>query len=296
MAEEIKEQHPFEEQPWLYEITPKGNIFSFNFDEIWRYRDLLILFVRRDIVTYYKQTILGPLWFLIQPLITSIVQYVIFNQIAQIESDGINYFLFALAGNTLWFYFSDCFKSTSETFKSNQNIFGKVYFPRVIVPISVTMSNLLKFGIQFLFFLTMIFYFVAKGKAPLPNWEVIFTPILLLLMALISLGFGMIISSMTTKYRDLSFLVGFGIQLYMYLTPVVYPTSLVVKKLKPYGYENLVYLNPLTSIFEFFKYAFLGNGEFTAFGLIYSFVFAILIFLLGLVIFNKTEKNFIDTV
>ena len=296
MAEEIKEQNGFEEQPWLYEITPKGNLFSFNFDEIWRYRDLLFLFVKRDIVTYYKQTILGPLWFLIQPLITSIVQYVIFNQIAQIDSDGINYFLFALAGNTLWFYFSDCFKSTSETFKSNQNIFGKVYFPRVIVPISVTMSNLLKFGIQFLFFIAMIFYFVARGKAPLPHWEIIFTPILLLLMALISLGFGMVISSMTTKYRDLSFLVGFGIQLYMYLTPVVYPTSLVVKKLKPYGYENLVYLNPLTSIFEFFKYAFLGSGEFTTFGLVYSFIFAIIIFLFGLVVFNKTEKNFIDTV
>lgn len=295
MAEEIERQTG-EERPWLYEIAPKGNLFSFNFSEIWRYRDLLLLFVKRDIVTYYKQTILGPLWFLIQPLITSIVQFVIFNQIAQIESDGINYFLFALAGNTLWFYFSDCFKSTSDTFKSNQNIFGKVYFPRVIAPISVTISNLLKFGIQFAFFLVMVGYFIFKGKAPYPNWEVVFTPILLLMMALISLGFGMIISSMTTKYRDLSFLVGFGIQLYMYLTPVVYPTSLVVKKLKPYGYENLVYLNPLTSIFEFFKYAFLGNGEFTTFGLIYSFVFSIVIFLLGLIVFNNTERNFIDTV
>lgn len=296
MAEKISNNGSLEEQPWLYEISPKGKALSFNFDEIWRYRDLLLLFVKRDIVTYYKQTILGPLWFLIQPLITSVVQFVIFNQIAQIESDGINYFLFALAGNTLWFYFSDCFKSTSDTFKTNQNIFGKVYFPRVIVPMSVTLSNLLKFGIQFLFFLCMIGYFIYLGKAPFPNWEVIFTPILLFMMALISLGFGMIISSMTTKYRDLSFLVGFGVQLYMYLTPVVYPTSLVVKKLKPYGYENLAYLNPLTSIFEFFKYAFLGSGEFTTFGLVYSFVFSILIFLLGLVVFNKTEKNFIDTV
>lgn len=297
MAEKIiKEETSLNDQPWLYEIAPKGKLLSFNFEEIWRYRDLLLLFVKRDIVTYYKQTVLGPLWFLIQPVITSVVQFVIFNKIAQIESDGINYFLFALAGNTLWFYFADCFKSTSDTFKSNQNVFGKVYFPRVIVPMSVTISNLLKFGIQFLFFICMLAYFIFKGKAPLPNWEIVFLPILLLQMALLSLGFGMIISSMTTKYRDLSFLVGFGVQLYMYLTPVVYPTSLVVSKLKPYGYENLVYLNPLTSIFEFFKYSFLGSGEFTAFGLIYSATFSIVIFLVGLLVFNKTEKNFIDTV
>ena len=297
MAEKIiKEETSLNDQPWLYEIAPKGKLLSFNFEEIWRYRDLLLLFVKRDIVTYYKQTVLGPLWFLIQPVITSVVQFVIFNKIAQIESDGINYFLFALAGNTLWFYFADCFKSTSDTFKSNQNVFGKVYFPRVIVPMSVTISNLLKFGIQFLFFICMLAYFIFKGKAPLPNWEIVFLPILLLQMALLSLGFGMIISSMTTKYRDLSFLVGFGVQLYMYLTPVVYPTSLVVSKLKPYGYENLVYLNPLTSIFEFFKYSFLGSGEFTAFGLIYSSTFSIVIFLVGLLVFNKTEKNFIDTV
>ena len=297
MAEKIiKEETSLNDQPWLYEIAPKGKLLSFNFEEIWRYRDLLLLFVKRDIVTYYKQTVLGPLWFLIQPVITSVVQFVIFNKIAQIESDGINYFLFALAGNTLWFYFADCFKSTSDTFKSNQNVFGKVYFPRVIVPMSVTISNLLKFGIQFLFFICMLAYFIFKGKAPLPNWEIVFLPILLLQMALLSLGFGMIISSMTTKYRDLSFLVGFGVQLYMYLTPVVYPTSLVVSKLKPYGYENLVYLNPLTSIFEFFKYSFLGSGEFTAFGLIYSAIFSIAIFLIGLIVFNKTEKNFIDTV
>lgn len=294
MATKIRES--LDDQPWLYEIAPKQHLMAFNFAEIWRYRDLLLLFVKRDIVTYYKQTILGPLWFLIQPLITSVVQFVIFNQIAQIDSDGINYFLFALAGNTLWFYFADCFKSTSETFRTNQNIFGKVYFPRVIMPMSVTISNLLKFGIQFLFFICVLIYFIYNGKAPLPNWEIIFTPVLLLMMALLSLGFGMIISSMTTKYRDLSFLVGFGIQLYMYLTPVVYPTSLVVKKLKPHGYENLVYLNPLTSIFEFFKYAYLGSGEFTAFGLIYSSVFSVVIFLFGLVVFNKTERNFIDTV
>ncbi len=293
---EEKVSQSLKNKDWLYEISPKGNLFEFNFAEIWRYRDLLLLFVKRDIVTYYKQTILGPLWFLIQPVLTSIVQFVIFNKIAQIESDGVNYFLFALAGNTLWFYFADCFKSTSETFKSNQNIFGKVYFPRVIMPMSVTVSNLLKFGIQFLFFLVALGYFIFQDSTLRPNWTVVFLPVLLILMALISMGFGMVISSMTTKYRDLSFLVGFGIQLYMYLTPVVYPTSLVVEKLKPYGYENFVYLNPLTSIFEFFKYSFLGQGEFTTFGIIYSVAFSVFIFLFGLVIFNKTEKNFIDTV
>jgi len=293
MAENLSN---IENKPWLYEIAPKGKLFSLNFSEIWRYRDLLMMFVKRDIVTYYKQTVLGPLWFLIQPLLTSLIQFVIFNKIAQIQSDGANYFLFAFAGNTLWFYFSDCFKSTSETFKTNQNIFGKVYFPRVIMPISVTISNLLKFGIQFLFFIALLVYFMWKGNAVMPRWEIIFTPIIMLVMALISLGLGMIISSMTNKYRDLSFLVGFGIQLYMYLTPVVYPASLVIEKLKPYGYENLIYLNPLTSVFEFFKYAYLGSGEFTAFGLIYSCVFSVLIFLFGLIIFNKTEKSFIDTV
>lgn len=283
------------ENDWLYEISPKGSLFSFNFAEIWRYRDLLVMFVRRDIVTYYKQTVLGPIWFLIQPVLTSIVQYVIFNKIAQIQSDQINYFLFALSGNTLWFYFSDSFNAASNTFRANQGIFGKVYFPRIIMPLSTTVSSLLKFGIQFLFFICMMVYFIYKKQAVVPNWTIVFTPFLLVIMALISLGLGMIFSSLTTKYKDLTFLVSFGVQLLMYLTPVVYPTSLVLSKLD-LKYHWILQLNPLTNVFEFFRYSFLGSGTFTISGLVVSFATAVFLFFLGLLIFNKTEKTFIDTV
>ncbi|PKP14744.1 MAG: ABC transporter permease, partial [Bacteroidetes bacterium HGW-Bacteroidetes-23] len=219
------------EDDWLYEITPHHRLFSLRLGELWRYRDLLLLFVKRDIITVYKQTILGPLWFLIQPVITSLVQFFVFGKLAGIPSDGLPYFLFALAGNTLWFYFSSCFTSTSDTFRSNQNLFGKVYFPRVIMPLSTTISNLFKFGIQFLFFGLTIVYFKYKGFEIHPNLYTLLLPILLFVMALISLGLGMIISAMTSKYRDLSFLVSFGIQLFMYVTPVVYPASLILKKL-----------------------------------------------------------------
>lgn len=284
-----------DKEKWLYEITPKAKLFSFDFGEIWKYRDLLLMFVKRDVVTYYKQTILGPLWFLIQPLITSVIQFIVFFKIAKLQSDGIPYFLFALAGNTLWFYFSECFKTTSETFRANQNIFGKVYFPRVIMPLAMTVSNLVKFGIQFLLFLAVLVYYIWKGAPIEPNWTVLLTPVLLLIMALISLGLGMIISSMTTKYRDLTFVVSFGVSLYMYVTPVIYPVSQVINEL-PDGYSWLVYVNPLTSIFEFFKYSFLGKGTFTLLGLLYSVVSTIGIFLLGLVIFNRTERSFIDTI
>ncbi len=284
-----------DKEKWLYEITPKARLLSFEFGEIWKYRDLLLMFVKRDIVTYYKQTILGPLWFLIQPLITSVIQFIVFFKIAKLQSDGIPYFLFALAGNTLWFYFSECFKTTSETFRTNQNIFGKVYFPRIIMPLALTVSNLVKFGIQFLLFLVVMGYYMWQGSPIEPQWTVILTPFLLLVMALISLGLGMIISSMTTKYRDLTFVVSFGVSLYMYVTPVIYPVSQVIKEL-PEGYSWLVYINPLTSIFEFFKYSFLGKGTFTMLGLLYSVGSTIVIFLLGLVIFNRTERSFIDTI
>ena len=280
---------------WLHEISPKKVLFFLNFKEVWDYRDLLLMFVRRDIVTYYKQTILGPIWFIIQPVITSVVQYVIFNKIAQIQSDGVNYFLFALAGNTLWFYFSDSFNSASNTFRANQNIFGKVYLPRIIMPLSTTISSLLKFGIQFLFFIGMVVYFIYQGKAVIPNWTIVFTPMLLVIMALTSIGAGMIISSMTTKYKDLTFLVSFGVQLAMYLTPVVYPTSLVLKKLEP-QWHWVVQLNPLTNVFEFCRYSLLGSGIYTFTGLLQSLGVAVFIFLFGLLIFNRTERTFIDTV
>lgn len=283
------------EDEWLYEITPRHSLFSLRLGELWRYRDLLFLFVKRDIITVYKQTILGPLWFLIQPVITSVVQFFVFGKLAGIPSDGLPYFLFALAGNTLWFYFSSCFTSTSDTFRSNQNLFGKVYFPRVIMPISTTLSNLFKFGIQFLFFVLAIVYFKYKGFEIHPNLYVLLLPLLLFIMALTSLGLGMIISAMTSKYRDLSFLVAFGIQLFMYVTPVVYPASLILKKL-PENLKILVYLNPLTGILETFKYAFLGQGSYSVYGLAYSLFFSLFIFFFGLVIFNRTERKFIDTV
>lgn len=284
------------ESDWVLEINPKRSLFELNFKEIWRYRDLLFLFVKRDIVTYYKQTILGPLWFLIQPLITSMIQFVIFSQIANIPSDEVPYFLFVLAGNILWFYFSDCFKATSEVFKTNQNLFGKVYFPRLIMPLSIVFSNLLKFGIQFVFFIIVLLYYVISGnKAVNPNFYILFTPVLLFVMMLFSLGLGMIITSLTTKYRDLTFVVSFGIALYMYITPIVYPTTLVLSKM-PKKMHYLVYANPLTSIFDFFKYAYLGSGSVNLLGIIYSLVFSIFIFFFGLLIFNKTEKNFIDVI
>lgn len=283
------------EENWLFEISPSRSLLTFDFQELWHYKDLLLLFVKRDIVTFYKQTILGPIWFLIQPLVTSLVQYVIFSRVANIQSDAIPYFLFVLAGNVLWFYFSDCFKATSEVFKTNQNLFGKVYFPRIIMPLSIVLSNLLKFGIQFVFFIGVLIYYKWQGFAIFPNMYILCTPILLLIMILFSLGLGMIISSLTTKYRDLSFVISFGISLYMYITPIVYPTSLVLEKM-PKSSHFLIYLNPLTSIFDFFKYAFLGSGVINFMGLLYSVLFSFFVFLFGVLIFNKTEKNFIDVI
>lgn len=282
-------------EKWLFEISSNKSNFSINFREIWKYRDLLILFVKRDIVTFYKQTILGPIWFIIQPLLTSVIQFVIFSKIAEIPSDGIPYFLFVLAGNILWFYFSDSLKATSETFTVNQSIFGKVYFPRVIMPLKVVLSNGIKFGIQFAFFLVVLIYYMKEGNSIEPNFYVLLTPILLIVVALIALGFGMIISSLTVKYRDLNFVITFGISLYMYITPIVYPTSLVLEKLDS-RYHSFVYLNPLTSLFDFFRYAFTGTGIIDLNGLFYSIVFSILIFFFGLMVFNKSEKSFIDVI
>jgi lipopolysaccharide transport system permease protein len=282
-------------QKWLFEISPKKGIIGLDYKELWRYKDLLFLFVKRDIVTFYKQTILGPIWFIIQPLITSFIQYIIFSKVANIQSDNVPYFLFVLAGNVLWFYFSDCFKATSEVFKTNQNLFGKVYFPRLIMPLSIVFSNLIKFGIQFVFFLLVLFYSMYNNYHVNPNMYVLYTPFLLFIMILLSLGLGLIITSLTTKYRDLTFVVSFGISLYMYVTPIVYPTSLALEKL-PESLHFLVYLNPLTSIFDFFKYAFLGSGTLDFFGILFSLLFSIVIFFIGLLVFNRTEKNFIDVI
>lgn len=289
------ENKNFAEKEWDYIINSKSSLFDLQLKELWHYRDLLFLFVKRDIVTFYKQTILGPIWFIIQPLITSFIQYVIFSRIADIKSDDVPYFLFVLAGNVLWFYFADCFKATSEVFKTNQNLFGKVYFPRLIMPLAIVFSNLIKFGIQFVFFLFILLYCLIQGYNVSPNMYILFTPFLLLVMVLFSLGLGMIITSLTTKYRDLTFVISFGISLYMYITPIVYPTTLALDKL-PKSLHYLVYLNPLTSIFDFFKYAFLGSGVVDFFGVMYSMLFSLIVFFAGIFVFNKTEKNFIDVI
>ena len=280
---------------WLFEISATKKAVNFNIKELWHYRDLLLLFVKRDIVTFYKQTVLGPIWFVIQPLITSVIQFIIFSKIASIPSDGIPYFLFVLAGNILWFYFSDCLKATSETFTSNQSIFGKVYFPRIIMPLKVAVSNLIKFGIQFVFFIGVLIYYLYQDTPITVSPYVLLLPFLLLIIAFVALGAGMLISSLTVKYRDLNFVITFGISLFMYITPIVYPTSLVLEKIDP-KYHQLIYLNPLTGLFDFFKFAFLGSTSFDVGAIIYSVIFSIVIFFLGLLVFTRTEKSFIDVI
>ena len=276
---------------YSFSITPRDKLLDLRVKEIWHYRDLLMLFVYRDFVTFYKQTILGPLWFFIQPLLTTIVFTVIFGNVAKVPTDGLPPMIFYLAGVTAWNYFSECFKKTANSFTQNANIFGKVYFPRVILPMSITISNLIAFGIQFLLFIAFLIYFMLSGAQVHPNIYILGFPLMVIIMGLMGLGFGMIISSLTTKYRDLQFLVAFGIQLLMYAAPVIYPISEIPEK-----YQWIIIANPMTSIIELFRYAFLGAGSFTWGGVVYSVLFTTGIFLLGLVVFNKTEKNFMDTV
>jgi len=279
-------------------------MIDLNFPEIWRYRDLLFLFVKRDVITLYKQTILGPLWYFIQPLFTSVIFTLVFNNIADIETgNGIPSFLFNLAGITSWNYFSSCLTGTSDTFKKNQNIFGKVYFPRVIMPMSIVVSNLLKLGIQLLVFVCFYCYFVFftdKADNAIPQLSIALMPVLILVMGLLGLGFGMIISSMTTKYRDLTFLVTFGVQLLMYASAVMYPMELIRTKVKegviPEFAGALIEYNPMTTIVELFRYMTLGVGDFSASKFLYAGIVSVVVFLIGLIIFNKTEKTFIDTV
>lgn len=281
---------------WLFEITPKNNLLDLNLKEIWRYRDLLFLFVKRDVVTLYKQTILGPLWYIIQPLFTSIIFTLVFNNIANIQvGDGINPFLFNLAGITAWNYFKDCLVNTSDTFKKNENIFGKVYFPRVIMPMSIVVSNLLKFGIQLAIFVMFYIIFAVKGMQVNIQWiQLLYLPVIILAMGFLGLGLGMIISSMVTKYRDLTFLVSFGVQLLMYLSAVMYPVAIVREKMPDHAW--LVEYNPMTTVIETFRGVVLGQGEVSITSIIYLIAVSVGMFLLGLLIFNKTEKTFIDTI
>ncbi|MBC3846953.1 ABC transporter permease [Winogradskyella echinorum] len=286
------------EEHWLYTISSKKKLIDFNFKEIWRYRDLLFLFVKRDIITLYKQTVLGPLWYLIQPLFTSLIFTLIFNNLADIPTgEGVPNFLFNLAGITSWNYFKECLVGTSDTFKKNENIFGKVYFPRVIMPMSVVVSNLLKFGIQLLVLAILYIYYVWFAEPSYniaPQLNILLFPFLVFLMALLGLGLGMIISSMTTKYRDLSFLVQFGVQLLMYGSAVMYPMAYFQKKLPDYYW--LIEWNPIAIIVESFRTMAFGVGSLDVNKLVYTTIISVIVFLIGLVIFNKTEKSFIDTI
>ena len=333
------------EEEWDLIIHNRKRFFNTNFSSIWRYRDLLLLFVRRDFVAFYKQTILGPLWFFVQPIIATIIFTVIFNKIAHLPTDGVPAIVFYMAGITLWGYFADCINKTSTTFTVNQDLFGKVYFPRIIVPLSVILTNMLKLGVQFLLFMVVWLFYLITQDSIEPNWSISLFPVLIITMALLGLGVGMIISSLTTKYRDLSFLVVFGVQLAMYVTPIAYPLSITdssenstkeellkdensaivnfkgkqvliaersnVLSVKEWNDDvqeternddginwtrTALLVNPMTSIIETFKFAFLGSGKIPVIGLIYSICFSIFVFLFGIVIFNRVEKSFIDTV
>lgn len=279
-----------EKQP-SYFINSKQSVFSLNLKEVWDYRDLLLMLVKKDFITFYKQTVLGPLWFIIQPLLTTGIYIILFGNIAKLSTDGVPQVLFYLSGITVWNYFSESLTKTSSVFTSNAGMFGKVYFPRLIMPLAIVTSSLMKFAVQFAIFLLVLLYFVVFTEEVQPNVWMLFTPVLILLMAMFALGMGMIFSAMTTKYKDLSFLLTFGIQLFMYLTPVVYPTSALPEKLK-----FLVYMNPLSSIFECFRYAFLGSGSFDLLNILWSSIFITFILVIGTVIFNKVEKSFMDTV
>lgn len=275
-------------------IEPKGSAFSLNLKEIWQYRDLLEMYIMRDIVTFYKQTILGPIWFFIQPIFTTIVFMFVFGGLAGIPTDGIPQALFYLSGITLWNYFSESMTRNSDTFISNQAIFGKVYFPRLIAPLSVTITGMIKMFIQFGVFVIVYLYFVIKGSPVAPNAYAFLFPVLILILAGLGLGFGIIISSMTTKYRDLKFLLAFAVQLWMYATPVIYPLSVMQGHYSKYMW--LIQANPVTAIMETFKYGFLGQGTFSWFALGYSFTFMVIVLLSGIVIFNRVERSFMDVV
>jgi lipopolysaccharide transport system permease protein len=282
----------FIENQWDMIIEPKRGLLDLRWNELWRYRDLVMLFVRRDFVAIYKQTILGPLWYLIQPLLTTLTFTVIFGNIAGLPTDGLPQFLFYMSGTVVWSYFSACLTKTSETFVANAGLFGKVYFPRLAVPVSILVSNLITFAIQFVFFLVFLFYFSLRGASVEPNWWwIALSPILILMMAGLSLGFGIIISSLTTKYRDLRFLIQFGVQLLMYATPVIYPLSSIPERFTPF-----ILANPMTPIIEAFRFAFLGAGMVKIIHLLYSFGFMIVVVFLGAVIFNRVEQTFMDTV
>lgn len=272
-------------------ISSKRKLFSINFRELWKYRDLIILFVKRDLKNSYKQTILGPLWIVINPFLSTFVFTVIFGVIANISTDGIPQFLFYMSGNILWSFFSSCLNRSSSTFLSNARMFGKIYFPRLVMPIAGILYNSVTFIVQFTMYFILVLIYMFAGANVQPNLLALLMPILLLQTALFGTAIGLIITSITTKYRDLNILVSFGVSLWMYLTPVVYPISQVPEKLR-----LLLYLNPVAPIIETFRYAFLGSGTFEPVYIIISMAVTVVILIFGIIIFNQVEKNFIDTV
>jgi len=286
------DQFVTEQENWDMVIQPQRSLFDLRLGDLWRYRDLVMLFVRRDFVSVYKQTILGPLWYIIQPLLTTITFTVIFGNIAKLPTDGLPQFLFYMSGTVVWSYFASCLTKTSETFVQNANLFGKVYFPRLAVPVSILISNLITFLIQFALFLAFVLFFALRGTPIQFNWPwILLSPVLILMMAGLGLGFGIIISSLTTKYRDLRFLVTFGVQLLMYATPVIYPVSSI-----PARFQWIIQANPMTPVIEAFRYAFLGAGSVDVNHLLYSFGFMLAVALIGTVIFNRVEQTLMDTV
>ena len=281
-----------EQEDWDLIIKPKSDLFEINLSEVWKYRDLMWMFVKRDFAAQYKQTVLGPLWHFIQPLFTTLIFVVVFSRIAALSTDGLPPLIFYLSGITIWNYFSSCLIATSNTFVSNAYIFGKVYFPRLVMPLSVVLSNIVKFGIQLLLLIAVMIWYAVNGTEIHTGNSFFFIPLILLMMAGMGLGLGIIISSLTTKYRDFAVLVTFGVQLLMYATPVVFPMSAV----KSPDLKLWLSINPLTPLVEAFRYGLLGAGSFDAMQLLYSGIFILLLLIFGLFLFGKVEKTFMDTV
>lgn len=278
-------------ESWDLEIRPKRHLLDINLKEIWTYRDLVMLFVRRDFVSRYKQTILGPFWFILNPLISTLMYTLVFAGIAKIPTEGVPPQLFYISGIVAWSYFAACLNGTSSTFLTNAGIFGKVYFPRLVSPISVIISSMVQLGIQFLLLISIMIYYSLTGYEIQINSHIFYLPLIIITLALMGLGFGIIFSALTTKYRDLSNLMGFGVQLWMYITPVIYPSSMVPEKFKIF-----LFINPVAPLVEAFKYGLIGAGEFNPGRLLYSVIFTLILLIIGVILFNRTEQNFMDTV
>lgn len=291
VKQSITNYQPFEKAEWRKIIEPKTGLFNLRLNELWRYRDLIMMFVQRDFVANFKQTILGPLWFFIQPLMTTALYILVFGNIAQLSTDGTPMLLFYLSGITIWNYFAETLNRTASIFNDNAGLFGKVYFPRLTMPISIVISNLMRFSIQFALFMSIWIFYLVNTDTIRPQWTILLMPFLIFIMGVLALGLGMIISSLTSKYKDLTFLIAFGVQLLMFATPVIYPLSSV-----PDNYKKLILANPISPVVETFRFSFLGSGSFQPWNLLYSGLCALIILGCGIIIFNKVEKTFTDTV